>query len=139
MTSPLVELRDIVKVFPGVRADDGITFTIEAGEVHGLLGENGAGKSTLMSILYGLYQPDEGQILRNGEPVAIPSPRKALEAGIAIVQQHFALVPTLTVAQNVVLGDEPGRLVRARTIEKSVAELAPATGSISIHLHAYQR
>ena len=123
MTSPLVELRDIVKVFPGVRANDGITFTIEAGEVHGLLGENGAGKSTLMSILYGLYQPDEGQILRNGQPVEIPSPRKALEAGIAIVQQHFALVPTLTVAQNVVLGDEPGRLVRARTIEKSVAEL----------------
>jgi general nucleoside transport system ATP-binding protein len=120
MPAPLAELRDIVKVFPGVRANDGITFSIEAGEVHGLLGENGAGKSTLMSILYGLYQPDEGLILRNGQPITIPSPRKALEAGIAIVQQHFALVPTMTVAQNVILGAEPRRVLSNRSIESQI-------------------
>jgi general nucleoside transport system ATP-binding protein len=120
MSTPLAELRDIVKVFPGVRANDGITFTVEAGEVHGLLGENGAGKSTLMSILYGLYQPDEGSILRRGQPLTIPSPRRALEAGIAIVQQHFALVPTMTVAQNVVLGAEPGRVLSNRSIESQI-------------------
>jgi general nucleoside transport system ATP-binding protein len=124
MSTPLAELRDIVKVFPGVRANDGITFSIERGEVHGLLGENGAGKSTLMSILYGLYQPDEGSILRNGHPIQIPSPRKALEAGIAIVQQHFALVPTMTVAQNVVLGAEPGRVLSNRSIESQIRSLS---------------
>lgn len=121
--NPLVELEDIVKVFPGVRANDGVTFTIRSGEVHGLLGENGAGKSTLMSILYGLYQPDGGQIKLNGTPVKIATPKKALELGIAIVQQHFALVPTLTVAQNVVLGQEPGWLVNNRSITESVGEL----------------
>jgi general nucleoside transport system ATP-binding protein len=123
MSSPLAELRDIVKVFPGVRANDGITFSIEGGEVHGLLGENGAGKSTLMSILYGLYQPDEGTILRAGVPVRLPSPRAALEAGIAIVQQHFALVPTMTVAQNVVLGAEPSWRLSNRSIESKIREI----------------
>lgn len=124
MPTPLVELRDIVKVFPGVRANDGITFSIERGEVHGLLGENGAGKSTLMSILYGLYQPDEGTIARNGQPIEIPSPKRALEAGIAIVQQHFALVPTMTVAENVILGAEPSRILSASAIAGQIRELS---------------
>jgi general nucleoside transport system ATP-binding protein len=124
MPTPLVELRDIVKVFPGVRANDGVTFTVEAGEVHGLLGENGAGKSTLMSILYGLYQPDEGSIFRNGKQLVVPSPKKALAAGIAIVQQHFALVPTMTVAQNVILGTEPGRILVKNTIERNIRLLS---------------
>jgi ABC-type uncharacterized transport system ATPase subunit len=84
--TPLVALEDIVKTFPGVRANDGVSFSVLPGEIHGLLGENGAGKSTLMSILYGLYQPDGGRILRNGAPIVLPSPRSALDAGIAIVQ-----------------------------------------------------
>ena len=124
MSTPLAELRDIVKVFPGVRANDGITFTVEPREVHGLLGENGAGKSTLMSILYGLYQPDEGVIHRRGVPVRLPSPRAALEAGIAIVQQHFALVPTMTVAQNVVLGAEPSWVLSNRAIESKIRSIS---------------
>jgi general nucleoside transport system ATP-binding protein len=120
----LAELRDIVKVFPGVRANDGVSFSVFPGEVHGLLGENGAGKSTLMSILYGLYQPDEGIILRNGTPITLPSPRVALEAGIAIVQQHFALVPTMSVTDNVILGNEPGRILRRGALTSRIAELS---------------
>jgi general nucleoside transport system ATP-binding protein len=122
-TAPLVELIDIVKTFPGVRANDGVSFSVLEGEIHGLLGENGAGKSTLMSILYGLYQPDEGRILRRGTEIGVPSPRAALEAGIAIVQQHFALVPTLTVAENVILGLEPSRLLRRARVNQAVGEL----------------
>jgi general nucleoside transport system ATP-binding protein len=121
---PLVELRDIVKIFPGVRANDGVSFTVKSHEVHGLLGENGAGKSTLMSILYGLYQPEEGTILRNGVEVTIPSPKAALAAGVAIVQQHFALVPTLSVSDNVILGDERGRWIKRRQIDGRVREFS---------------
>jgi general nucleoside transport system ATP-binding protein len=121
---PLVELRDIVKIFPGVRANDGVSFTVNSHEVHGLLGENGAGKSTLMSILYGLYQPEEGTIFRNGVEVTIPSPKAALAAGVAIVQQHFALVPTLSVADNVILGDERGRWIKRRQVDSRVRELS---------------
>jgi general nucleoside transport system ATP-binding protein len=121
---PLAELRDIVKAFPGVRANDGVSFAVFPGEVHGLLGENGAGKSTLMSILYGLYQPDEGSILRNGKEVALPSPRAALRAGIAIVQQHFALVPTMSVTENVILGDEPSRILRRSALATQILELS---------------
>ncbi len=121
---PLAELRDIVKVFPGVRANDGVSFSVLPGEVHGLLGENGAGKSTLMSILYGLYQPEEGIILRNGNPITLPSPRAALEAGIAIVQQHFALVPTMSVTDNVILGNEPSRIIRRGALTSRIQELS---------------
>jgi general nucleoside transport system ATP-binding protein len=123
-STPLVELRDIVKIFPGVRANDGVSFTVNSHEVHGLLGENGAGKSTLMSILYGLYQPEEGAIFRNGTRITIPSPKAALAAGVAIVQQHFALVPTLSVSDNVILGDERGRWIKRRQIDKRVRELS---------------
>jgi general nucleoside transport system ATP-binding protein len=122
--TPLAELRNIVKVFPGVRANDGVSFSILPGEVHGLLGENGAGKSTLMSVLYGLYQPEEGEILRNGVQVTIANPRAALQAGIAIVQQHFALVPTMTVTENVILGNEPSRILRRTALSTKVAELS---------------
>ncbi len=120
----LAELRDIVKVFPGVRANDGVSFSVLPGEVHGLLGENGAGKSTLMSILYGLYQPEEGTILRHGKCITLPSPRAALEAGIAIVQQHFALVPTMSVTDNVILGNEPSRIIRRSALTARIQELS---------------
>jgi general nucleoside transport system ATP-binding protein len=99
-----VELCGIVKRFPGVLANDHITFDARAGEIHALLGENGAGKSTLMRILYGLYQADAGEILINGQPAAIKSPADALRHGIGMIHQHFQLVPAFTVAENIALG-----------------------------------
>lgn len=99
-----LELDGITKRFPGVLANDNITFDIRAGEVHALLGENGAGKSTLMKILFGLYQADSGEIRINGAPVRIKSPADALGLGIGMIHQHFQLVPTFTVAENVALG-----------------------------------
>ena len=124
---PAVSLRGITKRFPGAVANDGVDFDAAAGEVHALLGENGAGKSTLSNILTGLYRPDEGEILLYGEPVEFRSPRDALDAGICMVHQHFRLVPTFTVAENVLLGDhrDEGRrfFVHPRNIERRVAEL----------------
>jgi simple sugar transport system ATP-binding protein len=99
-----VEMRGIVKRFPGVLANAGVNFDVNAGEVHALLGENGAGKSTLMRQLYGLYQPNEGEILIDGQRHVFRSPADAIRAGIGMIHQHFMLVPTLTVAQNVALG-----------------------------------
>ncbi len=105
---PLLEMRNITKRFPGVVANDDVSFDLRRGEVHTLLGENGAGKSTLMKILFGLYQPDEGQILLRGNPVEITSPTNAIGMRIGMVHQHFMLVPTLSVAENVALGLKPG-------------------------------
>ena len=104
---PVLELRGITKEFPGVLANDHVDFDLRRGEVHALLGENGAGKSTLMSILYGLYTPDSGEILMNGKPVAIHSPKNAIELGIGMVHQHFMLIPVMTVTENIVLANEP--------------------------------
>lgn len=106
MTSA-VEMRTITKTFSDVVADDKIDFVVDRGEIHGLLGENGAGKTVLMSILYGLYRPDEGQIFVNGKKVEINSPSDAIKLGIGMVHQNFMLVPSLTVAENIVLGKEP--------------------------------
>lgn len=104
MNQPLLSMENIVKTFPGVVANKGINLTVNAGEIHSLLGENGAGKSVLMSILYGLYQPDEGQIYYKGQPLHVTSPKDAIRNRIGMVHQHFMLVPTLTVAENVILG-----------------------------------
>src|SRR5690349_11879330 len=104
-----LEATGITKRFPGVLANDHVNFDLRHGEVHALLGENGAGKSTLMNILYGLYQPDEGQILLNGEPVHFQNPRDAISRGIGMVHQHFMLVPPLTVTENIMLGQESTR------------------------------
>ena len=104
---PALELRGITKKFGSVVANDRVDFDVYPGEVHALLGENGAGKSTLMSVLYGLYRPDEGEILVDGEPVVIDSPATAIRLGIGMVHQHFMLVPVMTVAENIVLGHEP--------------------------------
>src|SRR5437870_5835763 len=104
---PALEARGIVKRFPGVLANDHVDLVLPHGQIQALLGENGAGKSTLMNILYGLYAPDEGEILLDGTAVVFHSPRDAIARGIGMVHQHFMLVPTLSVAENVVLGDEP--------------------------------
>src|SRR5438309_4393377 len=128
----LLELRGITKRFPGVVANDHVDFDAAAGEVHALLGENGAGKTTLSNILTGLYRPDEGEIVLFGRAVEFHSPRDALDAGIAMVHQHFRLVSPFTVAENVVLGDhrDVGRtfLLHTRAIERKVADLSRRYG-----------
>ena len=106
-----LQMQNITKRFPGVLANDKINLDCKKGEVVGLLGENGAGKTTLMNVLYGLYQPDEGRILINGKEVDITSPSKAIEYGIGMVHQHFKLVDTLTVLENIVLGIPTGKQV----------------------------
>ena len=105
----VLEMRSIRKEFPGVIANDDVSFDVRRGEVHALLGENGAGKSTLMNILYGLYRPDGGEIRLNEKPVSFASARDAIQAGIGMVHQHFMLIPVMTVAENIVLGTEPVR------------------------------
>ena len=102
-----LELRGITKRFPGVVANDNVNLSLNTGEVLSLIGENGAGKSTLMSVLYGMYKPDEGEIVIDGTPLVFTSPADAIAAGIGMVHQHFMLVPVFTVAENVVLGVEP--------------------------------
>src|SRR5438552_11472925 len=129
--APVLELRGITKRFPGVLANDHIDFDLRRGEVHALLGENGAGKSTLMSILYGLYSADSGEILMKGEPVTISSPKDAIELGIGMVHQHFMLIPVMTVTENIVLGVEPRRdgfLLDERAAEQRVRDLSERFG-----------
>jgi len=125
-----VQLRGITKRFPGVVANDGIDLSVHRGEIHCLLGENGAGKTTLMRILYGLYQPDAGQILLHGEATRIPSPRAALTHHIGMVHQHFHLVPTLSVEENIILGLSEGRgpFLRPRKTRARIRALASEYG-----------
>jgi general nucleoside transport system ATP-binding protein len=126
-----VQLRGITKRFPGVVACDGVDLSVDSGEVHALLGENGAGKSTLMNILFGLYRPDEGEILLDDRRHSFRSPADAIAAGIGMVHQHFMLVPVFTVAENVMLGVEPtgplGRLERTEA-HRRVVELSERFG-----------
>jgi simple sugar transport system ATP-binding protein len=128
--APALELRGITKRFGRVVANDGIDFDLRAGEVHALLGENGAGKSTLMSILYGLYHPDAGEVLVRGERADVDSPSRAIELGIGMVHQHFMLVPVMTVTENIVLGGEPrkGALLDLREGSRRVRELSERYG-----------
>src|ERR1700751_4559191 len=125
-------MRDIRKEFPGVVANDGVSFDVRRGEVHALLGENGAGKSTLMNILYGLYRPDGGEIRLNGKPVSFSSAREAIQSGIGMVHQHFMLIPVMTVAENIVLGIEPhrGPLLDESGAEERVRELSERFGLV---------
>jgi ABC-type uncharacterized transport system ATPase subunit len=126
---PVVAMRGIVKRFPGVLANDHVDFDLLPGEIHALLGENGAGKSTLMNVLAGLYKPDAGIIQINGEPVNFSSPRDAINAGIGMVHQHFMLVPSQTVTENVLLGlDDPRFLMRLHEYDEKIAELGKKFG-----------
>ena len=123
---PAVAMLSITKRFPGVLANDAVDFEARWGEVHALLGENGAGKSTLASILTGLYRPDSGEILIDGRRVEFHSPKDAAEAGVSMVHQHFRLAPSLTVSDNIVLGDRSAGWLRTspRTIDAKVEDLA---------------
>ena len=124
-----VVMRDVVKRFPGVVANDGVNLTVRAGEIHALLGENGAGKSTLMNLLFGLHAPDEGEIEINGHPVHFHNTRDAANAGLGMVHQHFMLIPRFTVAENVILGNEgPGIVLDREAAARRVAELASSYG-----------
>ena len=125
----MLKMTGITKRFPGVVANDSVDLTVLPGEVHTLLGENGAGKSTLMKILYGLYLPDEGTIELNGERVDIASPTDAIRQGIGMIHQHFMLVPTLTVAENVALGLRGRRgLADMRPIKARILEVSEHYG-----------
>jgi general nucleoside transport system ATP-binding protein len=127
----VLELRGITKRFPGVVANKSIDFDLRRGEVHALLGENGAGKTTLMNVLYGLYRPDEGEIVVDGNRVTFHSPNDAIEHGIGMVHQHFMLIPVMTVAENIVLGTEPtagGIFLDYDAARRGASELAASFG-----------
>ncbi|NPV76602.1 MAG: ABC transporter ATP-binding protein [Anaerolineae bacterium] len=125
----VVSMRGIVKKFPGVLANDHVDFDLFEGEIHALLGENGAGKSTLMNILAGLYKAEAGLIYLNGNPVNFNSPRDAIKAGIGMVHQHFMLVPSQTVTENILLGlEDPRFRLRLRDYEQKVADLGERFG-----------
>ena len=134
----LIEMRGITKKFPGVVANDGITFQLKKGEIHALLGENGAGKSTLMSVLFGLYKPDAGEILLNGARVKIGNPNDATKLGIGMVHQHFKLVQNFTVLENIIMGVEDVKLgfLEMKTARKKVVEISRRYG-LSIDPDAY--
>ncbi|MBX5449238.1 ATP-binding cassette domain-containing protein [Thermogemmatispora sp.] len=138
MTGAILELRRIVKRFPGVVANDHVTLAIRAGEIHALLGENGAGKTTLMNIVYGLYRPDEGHILVEGRRVQIRTPREAMQLGIGMVHQHFMLIPALSILENIVLGTKPERspLLDLRQAERRIAQLSRSLG---LEVSPYER
>ncbi len=127
---PALELRGVTKRFGSLVANDRVDLDLRAGEVHALLGENGAGKSTLMNVLYGLHQPDEGEMLLKGEPVRIGSPSEAIHRGIGMVHQHFMLIPVMTVAENIVLAAEPksGPLLDRSAARARVLELSSKYG-----------
>jgi simple sugar transport system ATP-binding protein len=129
--SIIVDMRKVVKRFPGVVANRGVDFELREGEIHALLGENGAGKTTLMNILYGLYEPDEGEVVLRGRSVCFSSPRDAIEEGLGMVHQHFMLVQPFTVAENIVLGQRSPReplTEKASLVHKRVRELSDQYG-----------
>lgn len=134
MSDYIVELKHITKRFPGIVANDDVSISIKKGEIYALLGENGAGKSTLMSMLFGMYEPDEGEIYVRGEKVTIDSPTKATELNIGMVHQHFKLVSNYTITENIIMGMEPMKkvlgipVVDIKTANKQIADLSQKYG-----------
>ena len=122
----VIEMLNITKEFPGIKANENITLQLKKGEIHALLGENGAGKSTLMSVLFGLYQPEEGIIKKNGQEVKINSPTDANELNIGMVHQHFKLVECFSVLDNIILGVEPNKFgfLKKDEARKKIIELS---------------
>ena len=133
----VIEMNHITKEFPGIKANDDITLQLRKGEIHALLGENGAGKSTLMSVLFGLYQPEKGEIRKNGEVVKINNPNDATALGIGMVHQHFKLIDVFTVLDNIILGAETTKLgfLQKKEARKRVEELSKRYG-LSVDLDA---
>lgn len=133
----VIEMLNIRKEFPGIVANDNITLQLKKGEIHALLGENGAGKSTLMNVLFGLYQPEKGEIRVNGKPVKITNPNIANELGIGMVHQHFMLVEKFTVTENIILGKEPktAGAINIKKAEKEVREISEKY-NLSVDPHA---
>ena len=125
-----VEMLGITKRFPGIIANDNITLQLKKGEIHALLGENGAGKSTLMSVLFGLYQPEEGEIHKDGKKVEIRNPNDANALGIGMVHQHFKLVEVFTVLDNIIMGVEPCKygFLQKKEARQRVIELSEKYG-----------
>ena len=140
MASLALELRGITKAFGNNLAVDGVNFSLEQGEIHALLGENGAGKSTLMNLIYGLHQPDVGEILIDGKPSVVDSPKTAIALGLGMVHQHFMLVPSLSVAENIALNSGRGKFrFRRNKAEEDVQQLSTRYGlSISPHMKVWQ-
>lgn len=130
MDNYIIEMINITKEFPGILANDNVSLQLKKGEIHALLGENGAGKSTLMSILFGLYQPEKGEIRKNGKPVTINNPNDANDLGIGMVHQHFKLVENFTVLENIILGVEPYKIgfLQMREARKKVLKLSREYG-----------
>ena len=130
MENYIIEMLNIRKEFPGIVANDDITLQLKKGEIHALLGENGAGKSTLMSVLFGLYQPEKGEIRKNGVKVEINNPNDANELGIGMVHQHFKLVEIFTVLENIILGVEPNKygFLQEKDARQKVIDLSKQYG-----------
>ena len=126
----VIEMLHITKEFPGIKANDDITLQLKKGEIHALLGENGAGKSTLMSVLFGLYQPEAGEIRKNGKPVKIDNPNDATALGIGMVHQHFKLIDVFTVLDNIILGAETTKcgFLQKKEARKKVEEISKRYG-----------
>ncbi len=126
----VLEVKGITKKYPGVLANDHVDFNLQKGEIHALLGENGAGKTTLMNIIYGLTNPDEGEILAKGKQVKFHSPKDAIACGIGMVHQHFMLVPVFTVAENIMLGTETlhNGMLDIPKVQKDLIELSAQYG-----------
>ncbi len=139
MAEYLLEMKNISKHFPLVKANDGVNFSVKKGEIHALVGENGAGKSTLMSILYGLYQADEGEIFINGKKVNITNPNKAIELNIGMVHQHFMLIPPLTIAENVILGREPRKNYFFLDKQKAVQEIKELSEKFNFKINPWAK
>lgn len=136
----VIEMLNIRKEFPGIVANDHITLQVQKGEIHALLGENGAGKSTLMNVLFGLYQPDQGEIRVRGKSVNITSPNIANDLGIGMVHQHFMLVDTFTAAENIIIGKEPKRygMIDKNAPSEKCASFLKHTASKSTLKQKYQ-
>ncbi|MGG2086762.1 ABC transporter ATP-binding protein [Priestia aryabhattai] len=134
----VIEMLDIRKEFPGIVANDNITLQVKKGEIHALLGENGAGKSTLMNVLFGLYQPEKGQIRVNGQEVKITDPNVANDLGIGMVHQHFMLVQNFTVTENIILGNEPTRTGKIN-IKKAARDIQELSNQYGLSVDPYAK
>lgn len=139
MAEKLIEVKNITKRFPGVLANDNVNLDIEKGEIHAIIGENGAGKSTLMNIIYGLYGPTSGEVFLKGKPVKIKSPLDAIGLGIGMVHQHFMLVPSFTVAENIVLGNEPRKKNIFMDYKKAVSITEELSETYGLKVDPYER